>query len=126
MTDFVLDFGSLSDRDEEEYIDAILARENIGALYRKDLVSLLSFSHKHIRALYVADPAAAVSLRDVERFVRVHAWLVKNGTALLRPSHPIPPQELFMCALFIVYVCRLYVFKTATLPLTYVRPVTIA
>lgn len=107
MMDFVLDFGSLSDRDEEEYIDAILARENVDVQHRRDLVSLLSFAHRHIRAMYVADPAAAVSLRDVERFVRVHSWLVRKGAALLRPSRQIPPQDFFLCALFIVYVCRL-------------------
>ncbi len=106
MTDLVLDFGSLSANDEQEYIDAILTRgaSRTANTHARDIVQLLAFTHAHIRKLHEADPAAAVSLRDVERFVRVHEWLQECGAGLLLPATPI---DHFLQALFVVYVCRL-------------------
>jgi hypothetical protein len=86
LINFVFNFGSLNEKDEEEYIDKIISpcfnkiKENL-EITEDDLkdvkqitINSIKFSQKFIREI---NDVSSVSLRELRRFIILFEWFIK-------------------------------------------------
>jgi hypothetical protein len=86
ILDYVWDYGSLSNEDESIYIRSILS--NLSG-YKDEAIELVIKAQKFIRQ---EEGRYSVSLRDIERFRKLHEWFyemlkVKNSDQYRNPRH---------------------------------------
>ena len=75
MMDYVWDYGSLSQKDERNYIQRMVIVKELPTKYRRLLVDLLAASQKFVRN--AANNPFCVSLRDVQRCIHLISWFEK-------------------------------------------------
>ncbi|XP_059403390.1 E3 ubiquitin-protein ligase rnf213-alpha-like [Carassius carassius] len=85
MIPLVWDFGQLSDQTEKIYIKQIVEREvqtnSVDSNYITTITDVLSASQMYMRTRQ--DECSFVSLRDVERCMKVFSWFYINNSMLL-------------------------------------------
>eukprot|EP01119_Soliformovum_irregulare_P009249 TRINITY_DN2247_c0_g1_i2.p1 TRINITY_DN2247_c0_g1~~TRINITY_DN2247_c0_g1_i2.p1 ORF type:complete len:1952 (+),score=519.45 TRINITY_DN2247_c0_g1_i2:40-5856(+) len=75
MSEYVWDYGQVEGNEEMQYIRAIISKYDGARIAPKGFAELMSMSHRFIRTK--CDGRYLVSLRDVDRCVRLYFWLIK-------------------------------------------------
>lgn len=107
MASLVWDFGQLTDSTELSYIKLIVEKtvQDHGLpLNCKDIISnVLSASQKYMRSR--KDECSFVSLRDVERSMRVLVWFYQHCNILFNSPYISELQKTLKCLVLSVGVC---------------------
>ncbi|XP_072098539.1 E3 ubiquitin-protein ligase rnf213-alpha-like isoform X2 [Mobula birostris] len=105
MIPLVWDFGQLSEKTELAYIKQIVERyiqiHGLPFLHKEGIIKVLAHSQRYMRLK--KDECSFVSLRDVERCMKVLVWFYEHRELLF--SYPNPNTNILQALIMAVSVC---------------------
>ncbi|RVE59876.1 hypothetical protein OJAV_G00193340 [Oryzias javanicus] len=108
LVSLVWDFGQLSDSTERSYIEQIVQKKSadhsLPAACRNIISAVLAASQKYMRSR--KDECSFVSLRDVERSMKVLVWFYQHSMDLFHNcNHLSEDYKVLKCLVLAVGVC---------------------